>query len=149
MVLFGALPAELKLSRSDKRALQHFAQSLCAQVAANRPFTCLLAGDRELRRWNLAFLGHDYATDVLSFPGNPRDDQLGEIAISIQRAQAQAAEHGHALLDEIRILMLHGLLHLTGLDHERDLGEMARAENQWRRAFNLPRTLIARAGVRA
>jgi probable rRNA maturation factor len=70
---------------------------------------------------------------------------LGEIAISIDRAAAQAAEHGHSLDDELQILMLHGVLHLAGFDHERDSGEMRRAETRWRKRLGLPTGLIERA----
>jgi probable rRNA maturation factor len=166
VVLFQALPASLKLSSTEKRLLQEFARSLSAHVSGDRPFTCLVTNDRELSRLNREFLGRDYPADVLSFPvlrpiipepNRQRQPgaaskghaqmQLGEIAISIERAAAQAAEHGHELLGELRILMLHGLLHLTGFDHERDHGEMARAERKWRNVFALPTTLIARAEV--
>ena len=65
----------------------------------------------------------------------PRTEGLGEIAISSERAAAQAAEFGHTWLEEVKILMLHGMLHLAGLDHERDGGKMAREEKRWRREF--------------
>jgi len=65
-------------------------------------------------------------------------------AISAARARVQAAAIGHSLENEIRILMLHGVLHLTGLDHETDSGEMARAEMRWRRKLGLPAGLIQR-----
>lgn len=140
-VLFGALPSELRFSQVEKRFLFDFARDLARQIAPGRAFDCLITDDAELRRLNLAFLRHDYPTDVLSFPNaNP----LGEIAISIERADAQARSFGHARMDEVRILMLHGLLHLAGMDHESDAGEMARAEAHWRAQFGLPRTLIAR-----
>jgi probable rRNA maturation factor len=60
----------------------------------------------------------------------------------------QAREFGHSLVDEIRILMLHGILHLTGMDHHRDRGEMARAEYKWRNEFSLRATLISRTRKR-
>jgi probable rRNA maturation factor len=143
-VLFGAIPVQLKLSAIDKRELARFARVLSSQLAPARSFVCLIAGDRELHRLNLTFLGHDYPTDVLSFPSQPGSAELGEIAISIERAAAQALEFGHPLLDEIRVLMLHGILHLSGLDHENDDGEMARAEKFWCSKFGLPPTLIHR-----
>src|SRR5579871_4168846 len=111
------------------------------RIARGRQVSCLITGDRELRRLNRRFRGADYATDVLSFP----NENGGEIAISLDRAKAQAAEHGHSVFDEIRILMLHGVLHLSGLDHEKDSGEMARAERRWRRRLGLPAGLIERA----
>jgi probable rRNA maturation factor len=140
-VLFGALPSELRFSRAEKRLLADFAGDLSRQIVAGRAFDCLIADDAELHRLNLAFLGHDYPTDVLSFPDA---NALGEIAISVERAVSQALSFGHTPMDEIRILMLHGLLHLAGMDHENDSGEMANAEAKWREQFGLPRTLIAR-----
>jgi probable rRNA maturation factor len=143
-VLFGAFPSELRFSRVEKRILTDFARDLSRRIVPGRAFDCLIADDAELHRLNRAFLGHDYPTDVLSFPNaNP----LGEIAISVERADAQARAFGHARIDEIRILMLHGLLHLAGMDHEKDNGEMAHAEAHWRAQFGLPQTLIARTVV--
>ncbi len=104
------------------------------------PANCLVTNDEELRRLNKEFRRKDYATDVLSFPGQP-----GEIAISLDRAAEQAAGMGHSLDEELRILMLHGLLHLTGMDHETDSGEMAKAEAGWRKKLKLPIGLIERA----
>jgi len=66
------------------------------------------------------------------------------LAISVERANAQAKSFRHSLVDEIRVLMLHGLLHLTGMDHETDRGAMSRAEKKWRCHFDLPVTLIVR-----
>jgi probable rRNA maturation factor len=129
--------------RLDRAALRQFAATLRDDVA-RRPFTCLIARDDDLQRLNRDFLGHDYPTDVLSFPSGARDGLLGEIAISLDRARAQAAEHGHDVEDEIRILMLHGVLHLMGLDHERDRGKMRRVETRWRKSLQLPTGLIER-----
>jgi probable rRNA maturation factor len=146
-LLFGALPAHLKFSLEQKRSLQSFVRALSREIAAGRACTCLLTNDRELQRLNNRFLGHDYPTDVLSFPAAHSDRNLGEIAISAERAAAQAAEFGHRTIDEIRVLMLHGILHLIGMDHERDHGEMQIAEDKWRAAFGLPGALIARASA--
>ena len=127
-----------------KRELRTFADRLCEEVGGGRPFTCMITDDRELSRLNRMFLGKDYATDVLSFPSGSRTT-LGDIAISVERARDQAAEHGHTEADEVRILMLHGVLHLIGMDHDRDRGAMARAEKRWRRMFGLPAGLIERS----
>jgi len=126
--------------RARRTELRAFWRELVDAVGAGGEATCLISTDEELRRLNREFRGKDYATDVLSFPGEP-----GEIAISFDRAEAQAAELGHAVEDELRILMLHGLLHLAGMDHERDSGEMAKAETRWRKKFRLPVGLIERA----
>jgi probable rRNA maturation factor len=143
-VLYGAIPAHLKLSPVEKRALSQFGHLLCRRVGGSRPFVCLLADDTCLRQLNLSFLGNDYPTDVLSFRTIGPTNELGEIAISLERAAVQAAEFGHTTLDEVRILLLHGVLHLTGLDHESDDGRMAREEERWRGEFGLPETLLAR-----
>ncbi|MGA2599779.1 MAG: rRNA maturation RNase YbeY [Bryobacteraceae bacterium] len=113
-------------------------------MARAKPFNALIANDAELRRLNKQFRKKDYATDVLSFPSIEPEKSLGELAISWDRAKAQASEYGHTVSDEIRILMLHGVLHLAGMDHEKDHGEMARAEIRWRKRLNLPASLIER-----
>jgi probable rRNA maturation factor len=140
LVLFRRVPTTLR-----RRPLQEFACALRDRVAGGRAFHCLITDDRELRRLNRQFRGADYATDVLSFPAEAGAGILGELAISAGRATAQARQFGHSRVDEIRVLMLHGVLHLTGLDHETDSGRMARAEARWRRKLDLPAGLIARA----
>ncbi|HZS55543.1 MAG TPA: rRNA maturation RNase YbeY [Bryobacteraceae bacterium] len=143
-MLFRELPSHLKFSAEEKRSLKAFARTVSSRVVNRRAFTCVISNDDELHRLNRIFLGHDYPTDVLSFPEVPEGEHAGEIIISAERAEAQASQFGHGRIDEIRILMLHGLLHLAGMDHECDKGEMARAENKWRREFGLPTALIAR-----
>lgn len=106
----------------------------------------LLADDRALRRLNREFRSKDQATDVLSFPAAEAfvAQHAGDLAISLDRAAKQAAEHGHSLRDEVRVLLLHGLLHLYGMDHETDSGEMAKREAELRVRLRLPSGLIAR-----
>lgn len=128
-----------------RRRLRAFAAELGRTVAGGHDFLCLLTDDRELRRLNRQFLGKNEPTDVLSFPEPGPNGSLGEIAISITRAAAQARAFGHSLEDEVKILMLHGVLHLTGMDHAIDQGRMARAETRWRKKLGLPCGLIARA----
>jgi probable rRNA maturation factor len=137
-VTFRRTPADVR-----PRALALFARKLQRDVAKGEPFDCLITGDAELRRLNAQFRGKDYATDVLSFPAS--EGHLGDLAISAARARAQAREYGHTTEDELRILMLHGVLHLLGMDHETDGGRMARAEKRWRRELGLPNGLIERA----
>jgi probable rRNA maturation factor len=131
--------------RLNRKGIRSFAARLQREVAGGRRFECLIARDRELRRLNLEFLGKDYPTDVLSFPSGSKEGTLGDIAISADRAREQAREFGHEMNEEIGILMLHGVLHLLGMDHERDRGRMRRAESKWRKALDLPATLIERA----
>ncbi|MBV9765710.1 MAG: rRNA maturation RNase YbeY [Acidobacteriaceae bacterium] len=146
-VLYGALPKQLRFSPEEKRILRNFARLLAQRLLNGRAFSCFISDDRELRRLNNQFLNLDYATDVLSFPTPQQNGMVGDIAISIERAEAQAVEFGHTLMDEIRILMLHGLLHLTGMDHEQDRGEMAGAEHRWREELELPGPLLSRASI--
>ena len=140
LVLFRRAPAEL-----NRRNLEAFARTLRDEVSGGAAFTCLVTDDRELRRLNRGFLGKDYATDVLSFPEPASTETVGEIAISADRAAEQAAERRHAVETEICILMLHGVLHLLGMDHETDGGQMRRAESRWRKRLGLPAGLIERA----
>jgi len=133
------------LSRGvSRRQARAFAKRLALEVTGGRPFTCLITGDEELRRLNREFRKRDRATDVLSFPSGKTLGFIGDVAISFEHARRQAAEYGHTVGTEIEILMLHGVLHLVGMDHERDHGQMARAENKWRKALGLPRGLIGR-----
>jgi probable rRNA maturation factor len=115
-----------------------------SQVAKGRSFDCLITTDAELRRLNRDFRGQDFATDVLSFREAGPGARLGDLAISLPRARAQAREFGHRTEQEIQILMLHGVLHLLGMDHEADNGRMARAEKRWRARLGLPNGLIER-----
>jgi len=135
-------------------ATERFARKLQAELTKGRPFDCLIAGDDTLRRLNREFRGMDHVTDVLSFPASPQltksppaktGGTLGDIAISLPRARAQARRLGHRAEEEIRILMLHGLLHLLGMDHAADSGRMARAERRWRARLGLPAGLLERA----
>ncbi len=130
----------------DRKAARRLREELVSRVTRGRGFTVLLTDDRELRRLNRLFLGKDYPTDVLSFPSQEGEAWLGEMAISIERAAEQATRMGHSLEEEIGILMLHGALHLMGLDHEQDAGEMRRAEAKWRRRLGLAAGLIERSG---
>ena len=104
-----------------------------------------LASDARVRSLNREFRGMAYATDVLSFPSSPEEASLGDIVIATGVARRQARAAGHALTTELRVLALHGLLHLLGYDHETDHGEMARFEQRLRRRHGLPAGLIERA----
>ena len=105
---------------------------------------------------NRQFRGKNKATDVLSFPSasasnfGKRQLLAGDVAISADIALQNSIRLGHAASDEIKLLALHGILHLAGFDHERDNGEMARKEAKLRRALKLPAALIERVenGVR-
>lgn len=124
--------------RVRRTPLRNFLKSMVKSLGSKGEITCLITTDAELRRLNRKFRGKNYATDVLSFPPD-------EMAISLDRAAEQAKELGHSLDAELRILMLHGFLHLRGMDHETDSGEMRRAESRWRKKLGLPSGLIERA----
>lgn len=132
----------------DRDWLRRFAERLRAETAAGAAFTVLLTSDRRLRQLNRDFLGKDAPTDVLSFPSPGPGGFPGEMAISVPRAREQAAARGHSAETEIAILMLHGLLHLLGHDHETDGGAMRRIETRWRRRLGLPAGLIERTRAR-
>ena len=93
--------------------------------------------DREMRRLNGRYRGKDYATDVLSFPGGAAGEgrHLGDVAIAVPTARRQAAAAGHGAERELRLLLLHGVLHCLGHDHESDGGEMERLERRLRRRW--------------
>lgn len=103
----------------------------CASVGVR------FAGDRTVRRLNREFRAKDKPTDVLSFPGEETLEgrHLGDIVISIPTAERQAAARGAALEDEVKLLLLHGVLHCLGYDHETDRGEMERLETRLRRRW--------------
>jgi probable rRNA maturation factor len=140
--------SEWGLSRSG---LSRYLSSAQAAVGLGGEVEVLLAGDRTLRRLNREFRGKDKATDVLSFPAAVGfgGSHAGDLAISLETAGRQAVEHGHSLRDEVRVLLLHGLLHLAGMDHEVDGGEMAEREGSLRKRLRLPSGLIARVGETA
>jgi probable rRNA maturation factor len=114
----------------------------------------LVTHSSELRALNRRFRGMDKATDVLSFPASRLERGsgrrvAGDVAISADVARENAARLGHSLADEVKILALHGILHLAGFDHERDNGEMARKESGLRRQLRLEAGLIERTHPRA
>jgi probable rRNA maturation factor len=116
----------------------------------------LVTGSAAVCSLNRQFRGKDKATDVLSFPaaspisqGHKRAAFAGEIAISADIAARNAARFGHSPAAEVKILALHGILHLAGFDHERDNGDMARREMKLRRLLRLPVALIERTQPRA
>src|SRR5258708_19594223 len=94
--------------------------------------TIVFVGDEAIRKLNRQFRGKNYATDVLSFPSAAeafevdQQNELGEVVISVQRAAAQARSNGLSFSNEMKQLILHGLLHLSGYDHETDKGQMNR-----------------------
>jgi probable rRNA maturation factor len=125
----------------DLAAVRAFVERLRATLRlARRDFNVCFVDDREIRRLNIAYLGRRRATDVLSFPwrgtGRVRTGAanaefanfLGDVVISVETAQRNARREGHSTRNEIRWLILHGLLHLLGYDHERDQGEMTSLE---------------------
>jgi probable rRNA maturation factor len=145
-----------------------------APARARGEVTVVLVPDAAIRQLNVRFRGIDKVTDVLSFPAGPEDGRgargkgrgvrgegqrtrgegqgervkgpfLGEIVIAKGLAARQARVYGHPVATELRILALHGLLHLLGYDHDVDGGEMARLETRLRRRAGLPTGLIARA----
>jgi probable rRNA maturation factor len=124
-----------------KAELARFARR--AQKLAGVPgeIAVLIADNRRIQELNRRFRKKNEPTDVLSFPRA----RGGDIAISAEIALDNAGLYGHAPLDEFKILVLHGLLHLAGHDHENDQGEMAAQESLLRKKLKLPDSLIDRA----
>jgi probable rRNA maturation factor len=153
----GRADAALALS-----ALRLFLRRAREVVPVAGQVSVLLASDSTIKRLNGKFRGKNRPTDVISFPApeipvqKSRSRQrpahppiAGDLAISLDAAARQAQRFGHPVVRELKILMLHGLLHLAGYDHETDAGEMAIREEQLRRRFRLPATLIARTVAQA
>lgn len=143
--------AKLGLSASG---LARFVRAAQRAAGLEGEVQVLLAGDGALKQLNRVFRGKNKATDVLSFPAGATtvfftepDHPVfaGDLAISLETAARQARRYGHTLNDEVRVLLLHGVLHLAGFDHETDSGEMAAREAELRRSLGLETNLIARA----
>ena len=126
-------------------ALERFARRAGRAAGVQGEVNVLVTGDAEVRRLNRRFRRKDKPTDVLSFPAIDRHC-AGDIAISASTAARNARRLGHTTAEELKILLLHGMLHLSGHDHETDRGEMARQEGRLRRALGLPASLLERAG---
>jgi probable rRNA maturation factor len=145
------------------RTLARFLHEAQAAVKLRGEVVALLTTDGGIKRLNRQFRGKNKTTDVLSFPVDspvrksegpgapaPRGQEIaGDLAISVPAARRQAEELGHSLSIELKVLMLHGLLHLAGYDHETDNGTMARAEQKLRAKLRLPQGLIERANADA
>lgn len=146
----SAVPRPPATSREHRlptaRTLARFLGEAQAAVKLRGQVTILLTTDTAIRRLNQQFRGKNKTTDVLSFPaeGVGAEGLAGDLAISVPAALRQAGEQGHALRVEIKVLILHGLLHLAGYDHETDTGRMAKREKLLRARLRLPQGLIER-----
>ena len=144
----SAIPRKFSLPAA--RTLTRFLAAAQAAVRLKGEVSVLLTTDAAIRKLNRRFRGKNEATDVLSFPaegpfpGSSAEGIAGDLAISVPAALRQAAEQGHSLSTEIKVLILHGLLHLAGCDHEADSGQMARRERLLRAKLGLPQGLIER-----
>ena len=140
MVIFDP-PISGASTRSVSAAqLQRFARRAQKLARVQGEVDILIASNKRLRDLNRRFRRKNKPTDVLSFP-RPSG---GDIAISAQIALENAQRYGHSLAAELKILVLHGMLHLAGYDHESDNGRMARAESRLRSQLKLPASLIDR-----
>lgn len=136
------------MGRLSRARLRSFLLQARRLVGLRGEVSVRITSDHVLRGLNHRFRGVDLPTDVLSFPAAPGSTApariAGDLAISRHAAARQASQFGHSLDTELRILILHGLLHLAGHDHERDHGQMRRLEDRLRRRLGLPTALIAR-----
>lgn len=135
-----------RYKRIDRKRWEEFARQAMQKVAKEHEgVTIAFVSNRKIRELNKRFRKLDKTTDVLSFPTDNDNDRfsdssnpmLGEIAIAVERAAEQASENGLEFDQEIAQLILHGLLHLCGYDHETDNGEMNRLELQLRRKLRI------------
>jgi probable rRNA maturation factor len=135
-----------RIPGATEAGLERFVRQANRAVKLDGTVNVLITNDREMRSLNRRFRGKDAASDVLSFPSVPGlpGKLAGDLAISADIAAANARLFGHTLTEEIKILILHGVLHLAGYDHEEDGGRMAKKEARLRSAFKLPMALIAR-----
>ena len=147
----GALQMEMieivnrqRSRRVEKEKWREFGErALGAIGSAKRDATVVFVSDRNIKKLNRRFRGKSLATDVLSFPtkAEPFEAEnrkhVGDVVISVQRAAAQAKAKGLSFSREIEQLILHGLLHLCGYDHESDKGEMNRLELKLRRKLEI------------
>jgi probable rRNA maturation factor len=125
-------------------ALARFASRARNAARLRGEVTVLVTGNGEIQKLNREFRRKNKPTDVISFPSDA-DGVAGDIAISADIARANGRQLGHGTLAELKVLILHGMLHLAGFDHEEDSGEMARREARLRRQLGIPVGLIERA----
>ncbi len=131
------------LNRQRRRSLalaplREFAERLARVLRLqSEAFTVTLVSDPAIARLNRRYRGRTAATDVLSFPARERNGYRGDVVISVDTARRQARRYRHGLEEEIKLLALHGALHLLGYDHETDRGRMNRRERQLRRRLGL------------
>jgi probable rRNA maturation factor len=142
-----------KIAGLSSSTLERFVLRARRAVRLRDSVNVLVTGSSELRSLNQRFRDANKATDVLSFPAPPMTSRrakrvAGDVAISADIARDNARRLGHSVADEVKILVLHGILHLAGFDHERDNGQMARKESRLRLQLKLEGGLIERAQVR-
>jgi probable rRNA maturation factor len=140
MVIFETAVFDASTHGVISAQLQRFARRAQTLAKIKGEVDILIAGNTRLRDLNRRFRRKNTPTDVLSFP-RPSG---GDIAISADIARENAARYGHSVAAELKILVLHGMLHLAGYDHESDKGRMARAEARLRSQLKLPASLIDR-----
>ena len=130
-------------------ALERFVARARRAAGLQGAVNVLVTSNAEMKSLNRRFRGNDKPTDVLSFPAaaDGAKQFAGDIAISAELAAQNARSLGHAPGVEVKILTLHGILHLRGYDHEHDNGQMARREHKLRRELNLPNGLIERSEI--
>jgi probable rRNA maturation factor len=137
---------EKEVEGASERSLALFVAKARRALRMRDGVNVMVTTNRQMRRLNKQFRGKDKPTDVLSFPAGdaPKNDVAGDIAISYQIAAENGRKLGHGTAVELKILVLHGVLHLAGHDHESDDGQMARKEQRLRRELGLPDGLIER-----
>ena len=137
-----------KVTGFNQRGLAGFVAKACRAAGLRSTVTVLVTGNSEIRSLNSRFRGKNQTTDVLSFPSlGCAEAFAGDIAVSLDTAARNARTLGHSIDDEVKVLVLHGILHLAGYDHESDKGEMADKEQRLRTRLGLPTALIERSSA--
>lgn len=144
MVIFEKAVSAASTRGVTPAQIQRFVRRAQTLAKVKGEVDVLISGNPRLREFNLRFRRKNKPTDVLSFP-RPSG---GDIAISAQIARDNARLYGHSFVEELKILVLHGMLHLAGYDHETDNGRMARVEARLRSRLKLPASLIDRTHSR-
>ena len=115
-----------------------------ANYLTDKDIELLLTNNEEIQQINRDYRNIDKPTDVLSFPYDNFSPFLGSIVISIDKAKEESKKLGHSILEELKLLFIHGVLHIMGYDHEVDNGEMRQKEEEVIKYFKLPKSLIVR-----
>lgn len=134
------LKTRIKKNPPSQSEIISFGKRIMKEMRMHGDICLLITTDKTIRKLNCNFAKRDKATDVLSFPNEMKKiygNYIGDIAISLDKAKKQSIKEGHSLMHEIKILLLHGIIHLKGFDHASDNGQMDLLENKMQKKLGL------------